>query len=81
MTESTAGAHEDPTPDDNAENPDTVTVEETPEAKGAENVYFSMTFNNVPRAVAEQILEQAHKTAGATSFSVYYDTAQTEFAG
>ena len=60
--------------------PDSVTVEETPAAKGSENVYMSITFTNLPRETAEQILQAAHQTAGQTSFSVFYDTAQEDLS-
>jgi hypothetical protein len=71
MTESGPVSHEAPS----AEN---VTVEETPAAKGSENVYMSITFNNVSREMADRIFEAAHEVAGQTSFSVFYDTAQAD---
>lgn len=75
MTEAGPVSHEssDPEPTD-----DNVRVEETTEAQGVEDVYFSLTFNNIPRSTAEQILQEAHKLAGDTSFSAFYDTAQSE---
>lgn len=50
-----------------------VTTEHTPEATEADRVYLSISFPNLDREVAAEIVEATRAIAGQVSFSVYYD--------